>query len=72
MTSLKLQYYQEVLGTRQLNLFEARFGLLLQGEIHHAFDRGHIALYPLVSDTLDGSRLLSTISTLTSMISLIR
>ena len=65
----QLQYYAEVLGYQPSSLYQARFGLFLQGELHHSFDRGHVALYPLVSDALDGSCVLSTIfSTLTTLV----
>jgi hypothetical protein len=50
-----MQYYAEVLEYAPPSLFQPRFGLFLRDDIHHSFDRGHIALYPLVSDALGGS-----------------
>ncbi|KIS68047.1 uncharacterized protein UMAG_04089 [Mycosarcoma maydis] len=43
------QYYTEVLGDAPTSLFQTQFGILLRDDIHHAFDRGHIALYPLMN-----------------------
>ncbi|CAO1618056.1 unnamed protein product [Jaminaea pallidilutea] len=42
------EYYEEVLGYDPGFLFEPSFGLLLRDDLHHAFDRGSIALYPQV------------------------
>lgn len=43
------EYYTEVLGDAPTSLFQTQFGILLRDDIHHAFDRGHIALYPLMN-----------------------
>lgn len=43
------QYYTEVLGYEPSYLFEPSYGLLLRDDLHHGFDRGHVALWPLVS-----------------------
>ena len=40
------EYYEEVLGTQARYLFSPAYGLLLRDDLHHAFDRGEIALLP--------------------------
>lgn len=42
------QYYEEALEDDPGYLFEARFGLLLEDAVHHAFDRGELALFEQV------------------------
>jgi hypothetical protein len=60
-----IQYYTEVLGHTPTSLFQTQFGVLLRDDIHHAFDRGHIALYPLVRVCFCFHKLLLMITTLT-------
>ncbi|PWN19880.1 hypothetical protein BCV69DRAFT_313615 [Microstroma glucosiphilum] len=41
------EYYREILGLhRNARLYDTSYGLLLARDLHHAFDRGSIALYP--------------------------
>ncbi|PWN86467.1 hypothetical protein FA10DRAFT_263348 [Acaromyces ingoldii] len=42
------EYYEEVLGYDPRYYFHVSYGLLLEDKIHHAFDRGEWALYPIV------------------------
>ncbi|CAO1616311.1 unnamed protein product [Sympodiomycopsis kandeliae] len=47
------EYYAELLGFEPTYLFEPSYGLLLRDDLHHGFDRGHIALWPLMNETND-------------------
>lgn len=43
------KYYTEVLGFNPGYLFMPSYGLLVRDDLHHSFDRGEWALYPVVS-----------------------
>lgn len=58
------------MGDAPTSLFQTQFGILLRDDIHHAFDRGHIALYPLVSGHLNRVKLLLTVTILMSIVHL--
>lgn len=49
------KYYEEALEEDPGYLFEARFGLLLEDAVHHAFDRGELAFFEQVRKKSESS-----------------